>query len=183
MRLLLECWKLFERLAKYINQSRVSAHDTFSERLMYEQLEAKNLFAADIVGVLDMAEPASAAFDEVVPLEGELVSENREQADQTASACDGYGSNLAPEISNFSWRLDANNIVVFSGTVSDDVPPSGLVVRFGGLLSGESAIVHPDGTFTFSITLDPPVSGWISAVTTDECGEDSNTAYTYVMLH
>jgi len=81
--------------------------------------------------------------------------------------------NLPPTIVDFSvtelpvtWRFD--------GQVLDE-NPIGMVITFGGLLSGhQTTVTEPDGSFSYSAVIQG--TGEVTADTMDEHGEESNTA-------
>ena len=67
-----------------------------------------------------------------------------------------------------------------TGSVYDDVDPTGLSVSFGDLLAGYGCTVLEDDTFIFVIQLDPSTHGTITAQVTDAGGLTSQLVMTYV---
>jgi hypothetical protein len=103
-------------------------------------------------------------------------------------AAGGGCSHVPPQLLDFQainlsdgwWRLQ--------GTVTDDEPPMGMVVRFGGdvysLPPGSVTPVFPDGgghRFQMDFQLHPAdVGGAVTAQTTDLCGLDSILVWNYI---
>ncbi len=86
---------------------------------------------------------------------------------------------VAPQIEGFV--ADSDGVYwSFHGVVVDDVSPEGLVVRFGGILNGETATVDAGGQFELLIELPAGTVGNATAQTTDADGLDSNVASTGV---
>ncbi|GEM_PF-6530160 len=86
-------------------------------------------------------------------------------------------TSMVPMISNFVAMRQFNNYWTFSGTVSDEYA-AGLTVRLGGLpsLEGKTATVGADGTFSFTVALQPGEEGTATAQTTDWWAQNSNLA-------
>ncbi len=82
-----------------------------------------------------------------------------------------------PRITGFTATCDELGFWMFSGRVTDDKSVDGLVVHFGGVLEGKSAVVNSQGQFQITVQLAPNVSGLATAVTTDRDGLSSNVAY------
>jgi hypothetical protein len=151
-----------------------------SRRLSFEQLDARRLLAADVV------EP-SAETAYVAPAEG---SDSPLWAERTTidnggtanmSGGDGYGGYggygfIAPEFTDFFATQSTPGFWTFTGQIIDDESVDGLIVHFGGVLEGHSTMVRADGTFEFSILLDPNTVGIATAVVTDWDGITSETA-------
>lgn len=79
----------------------------------------------------------------------------------------GSGTPLMPPvIMDFCYQMEFNQWL-FSGRVLDDKPVAGLVVRFGGILSGRTAVVAADGIFEIFVELPPYPQGIVSARVTD----------------
>jgi hypothetical protein len=162
-------------------------------RLLFERLDARKLLAADAV------EPVEAIPTESAPPPAEILT--LEVADApTLSPADsplwgektpgksgdpmmltsgegygaygGYGS-VAPQITSFYCIETSPGFLTFVGQVSDDEDVHGLIVTLGGMLEGESTMVRPDGTFEFSILLDPNATGIVTAYVTDYDGLNS----------
>jgi hypothetical protein len=74
----------------------------------------------------------------------------------------------APQVISFIATQTGAQTWVFSGTVSSP-DPSSTTVQLGGLpsLTGVSCGVHPDGTFSVTVTLQSGESGNASAQATD----------------
>ena len=73
---------------------------------------------------------------------------------------------------NYSRELDCWS---FTGQVLDDKEVTGLVINFGGILAGKTAVVNEDGYFRLIIELPPNTGGFATAHTVDTDGLDSNT--------
>ncbi len=89
------------------------------------------------------------------------------------------GNMSPPVITNFTSTRIQGNEWEFSGTVSDS-ELSGIVVTFGGLISG-STTTDADGAFSYTVTLAPGAGGPVSAQATNEEGLSSSIAYDYVL--
>jgi hypothetical protein len=91
----------------------------------------------------------------------------------------------APTISNFTAAEAAGYLFTFTGTVTD-ASPAGLTVSFGGIpsLTNQTTTVASNGTFTFSIQLNPNGSdnGIATAQTTNWWGLQSNLAMDSVFV-
>jgi hypothetical protein len=91
-------------------------------------------------------------------------------------------TDTAPVIDSFFASEGPNHMWTFTGHVTYNQPsPYGLVINFGGQpisLTGQTANVAPDGTFTFAIQLNGtyPDNGTATAQTTDAWGNSSNIA-------
>ncbi len=81
-----------------------------------------------------------------------------------------------PRITDFVAARNGD-IWQLSGHVTDDKSVTGLVVQFGGLLPGSSAVVNEQGYFQIVVTFPPGTSGLVIAHTTDTDGLTSNLAY------
>jgi hypothetical protein len=90
-----------------------------------------------------------------------------------------YVSSGLPVILDFACHVEDGNLWVFTGRVNDEYP-EGLTIRFGGLLQGHTTTVQADGTFSFTIILEPGTSGTVTAITTDWWGQDSEMEYCFV---
>ena len=88
--------------------------------------------------------------------------------------------NPAPRITSFVAIEQEDNLWTFTGYVEDNDNPGTLLIDFGGLLEGQTVIVEFDGSFTLSVYLDPGDCGLVTAQTTDEYGEVSNLAETWI---
>jgi hypothetical protein len=148
-----------------------------SRRLTFERLDSRQLLAADVVEPVDEAAfiaPPEGSVDS--PLWAEGTSTNG--GTTTMSSSDGYGGYgfIAPEITDFFATQSTPGFWTFTGQVIDDKSVDGLIVHFGGVLEGHSTMVRPDGTFEFSILLDPNTMGVATAVVTDWDGITSETA-------
>ncbi len=97
--------------------------------------------------------------------------------DVSANSYGGYGGygGTCPSIMNFQG-VQGPNGWTFSGSVQDDESVEGLTVNFGGLLSGQTASVAADGTFSITVVLEPDAQGIVTAVVTDLDGLTSETA-------
>lgn len=92
-------------------------------------------------------------------------------------------ANDPPVLTSFTARKleGPNNVWEFSGTVEDEFVEGCSVVIDGGPLFGpETVAVNPNGTFRFSIALEPDSSGWVIAVATDQMGLESNEKKEFV---
>jgi hypothetical protein len=81
-----------------------------------------------------------------------------------------------PEIVDFGCQVEFNQWL-FAGRVIDDKPVEGLVVRFGGLLSGRTAVVSDDGIFELFVELPPNSRGYVSARVTDTDNLESEPVF------
>ncbi len=152
-----------------------------SRRLSFEQLDARQLLAADVVGPVEETvevAPAKENADSPLWAEGTSVA-----LDGTAnmSSSDGYGGYggygfIAPEFLDFFATESTPGMWTFTGQIVDDESVDGLIVHFGGVLEGQSTMVNPDGTFELIILLDPNTVGIATAVVTDWDGITSETA-------
>jgi hypothetical protein len=84
--------------------------------------------------------------------------------------------NRSPFLASFTATNPNGNIWVFTGTVTDDVM-SGLKIAFGGPLAGHEVTVAADGTFSYTVYIDPNNSGLVSAVAVDSDFAVSNERY------
>jgi hypothetical protein len=92
-------------------------------------------------------------------------------------------TNRAPTIVNFQAIDNGNNIWTFTGQVQG-ANVAGLVVRLGGIPSldnNASATVQANGTFSYTIALQPGEMGGVTAECTDWWGQASNEANAFVM--
>ena len=90
-----------------------------------------------------------------------------------------------PWISNFAVLELSGGTCRFTGIVTDDKPPGGLIVRFGGQpvsLANQTTTTATDGTFMLSLQMrtDGADTGTATAITTDGDGNVSNTATVFV---
>jgi hypothetical protein len=86
--------------------------------------------------------------------------------------------NVPPVISNFRAIVGPNGQVTFTGTVTDDTPVAGYVVRITGPGVDTYAIVQRDGTFSTTTVVNAVGSVTMSATTTDSGGATSQPVYT-----
>jgi hypothetical protein len=86
--------------------------------------------------------------------------------------------NRPPVISDFRAIVGPNGQVTFTGTVSDDTPVAGYVVRIAGPGVDAYAIVQRDGTFSTTTVVNAVGSVTVSATTTDRSGAVSVPVYT-----
>jgi hypothetical protein len=85
--------------------------------------------------------------------------------------------NLAPLIFNF-MGINGATMWTFTGQVVDE-HPAGLVVTFGGLLSGhQTSVQDAAGHFYYNVQLQGP--GMVTAHTIDDQQKESNYAIYYV---
>lgn len=82
---------------------------------------------------------------------------------------------LPPSIDDFAGSRDLD-CWLFTGQVMDDQDVTGLVINFGGVLAGHTAVVNEDGFFRLIVELAPDVRGVATARTVDSDGLESNTA-------
>jgi hypothetical protein len=91
--------------------------------------------------------------------------------------------NNPPTIVNFQATYNGNNSWTFTGQVQDDYA-AGLVVRLGGIPTldntGATATVQANGTFSYTITLQPGEVGCVTAECIDWWGQASNEATAFV---
>jgi len=87
-------------------------------------------------------------------------------------------ANAPPVISNFRAIVGPNGQVTFTGTVTDDTPVAGYVVRITGPGVDTYAIVQGDGTFSTTTVVNAVGSVTVSATTTDGGGHKSEPVYT-----
>jgi hypothetical protein len=90
----------------------------------------------------------------------------------------GPFNNQAPVISGFKAIVGPNGRVTFTGTVTDDQPVAGYVVRITGPGVDVAAIVRDDGTFQVTTTVMAPGDVTVAARVTDGFGATSDPAYT-----
>jgi hypothetical protein len=86
--------------------------------------------------------------------------------------------NTPPVITGFRAIVGPNGQVIFTGTVSDDTPVAGYVVRITGPGVDTYAIVQRDGTFSTTTVVNAVGSVTVSATTTDGAGATSAPVYT-----
>jgi hypothetical protein len=86
-----------------------------------------------------------------------------------------------PTIMGFTCLQETGRVWTFYGWVSDE-DPEGLTVSFGGIpsLEGQSTTVRADGSFSFTIELQPGEDGTVTAQTFDWFGQYSEIEYTMV---
>jgi hypothetical protein len=88
-----------------------------------------------------------------------------------------------PRIVSFEAINNGNNSWTFTGQVQDEYA-AGLVVRLGGIPcldnNNASATVQANGTFTYTVTLEPGENGGVTAECTDWWGQASNQATAFV---
>ncbi len=88
-----------------------------------------------------------------------------------------------PAILNFKAINNGNNNWTFTGQVQDAYA-TGLVVQLGGIPSlttnNASAIVQANGTFSYTIALQPGEQGFATAQCSDSWGQSSTQALAYV---
>ena len=96
---------------------------------------------------------------------------------QSSNTGDVTLTSNAPLINNFAAIHGSGTTWTLQGSV-DVQDPEGLTVTFGGLpsLSGVTASVQGDGTFSATVTLQADESGTATAQTTDWWGQQSNLA-------
>jgi hypothetical protein len=93
----------------------------------------------------------------------------------------GSGTPLMPPvIMDFCFQMEFNQWL-FSGRVLDDKPVAGLVVRFGGILSGRTAVVAADGIFEIFVELPPYPHGIVSARVTDRDNLEAEPAILHLI--
>jgi hypothetical protein len=89
-----------------------------------------------------------------------------------------------PTIVNFRAINNGNNSWTFTGQVQGPYA-AGLIVTLAGIPSldnnSASAMVQADGSFTYTITLQPGESGGVTAQCIDGWGQASNEATAYVL--
>ena len=90
----------------------------------------------------------------------------------------GARANAPPVISGFRAVVGPNGQVTFSGTVSDDTPVAGYVVRITGPGVDATAIVDKDGTFRVTTTVAGNFAITATATTTDSGGLKSSPVFT-----
>lgn len=91
--------------------------------------------------------------------------------------------NNPPRIVNFQAINNGNNSWTFTGQVQDEYP-AGLVVRLRGIPSLDNSntrvTVQANGTFSYTITLQPGENGGVTADCIDWWGQTSNEATAFV---
>jgi hypothetical protein len=89
--------------------------------------------------------------------------------------------NNPPRIVNFQAINNGNNIWTFTGQVQDEYA-AGLVVTLGGIpsLDNVTVTVQANGTFSYTIMLQPGESGGVTAECIDWWGQASNEATAFV---
>lgn len=115
-----------------------------------------------------------------VGLDGEIEITNIANVEITVEEVEIFG-NEAPQIFIDTVTNEALSWT-FTGRVTDDESVDGLTVLFGGVLDGEYTTVNADGTFTFTcyLTEAQSQSAFVTALTTDWWGLDSNLAESYL---
>jgi hypothetical protein len=88
------------------------------------------------------------------------------------------GPNKPPAITNFRAIVGPNGQVTFMGTVTDDTPVAGYVVRITGPGVDTYAIIQRDGTFSTTVVVSAVGTVTVSATTTDSGGARSEPVYT-----
>jgi hypothetical protein len=110
-------------------------------------------------------------------------------ASGAAFAGGGAGTGTPPpppppalEITDFNCKLILGNSWKFWGTVEDNDGSTNITVTFGGLPSvqGLKVPVQPDGSFILIVTLGRNETGIATAVATDDEGQTSDIADTFV---
>lgn len=87
--------------------------------------------------------------------------------------------NIPPSIEEFSG-YEGRNGWQFSGRVVDE-NPVGMVVTFGGVISGHQVTVtDTNGTFSYDVT--PQMTGLATAQTIDDCGQYSDSVSWWSIL-
>jgi hypothetical protein len=88
-----------------------------------------------------------------------------------------------PAILNFKAINNGYNSWTFTGQVQD-ASAAGLVVQLGGIPSlnngNASATVQANGTFSYTVLLQPGEQGGVTALCSDSWGQSSNQATAYV---
>jgi hypothetical protein len=106
------------------------------------------------------------------------------QTQQTDAQANATLVDNGPVISNFK-AVEEGSVIVFTGKVTDNWDPSGLVVTLGGdpMLNGVTATVNADGTFSVGVPYHQiDYSFTATAQTTDSWDEASNQATTVVNI-
>jgi hypothetical protein len=109
---------------------------------------------------------------------GTLEVSNLIAASPAGGAPGRAGINVAPVITDFRAVVGPNGQVTFTGSVSDDTPVAGYVVRITGPGVNVSAIVLRDGTFSVTTIVTGTTDVTVSAQTTDAAGARSDPVYT-----
>lgn len=111
---------------------------------------------------------------------GEIYATVQDPWGQISQAVVSLASNV-PTILDFTCVPEIGNMWTFSGRVADE-HAAGMTVSFGGLpsLLGKTATVNADGTFSFTIELQPGEEGTATAWTCDWWGQLSETVCTFV---
>src|SRR5262245_27667696 len=86
--------------------------------------------------------------------------------------------NQAPVICNFKAVVGPNGRVTFTGTVTDDQPVAGYLVRITGPGVDVAAIVRDDGSFQVTTAVMSAGDVTVVARVTDGFGATSDPAYT-----
>jgi hypothetical protein len=96
---------------------------------------------------------------------------------QTSATVTATLASANPTISNFQAEQGPQNCWTFSGKVTDE-SAAGLLVHLGGIasLTGVTATVQADGSFSVTVHLQPGEEGTATAQTTDWWGLKSNVA-------
>lgn len=92
-------------------------------------------------------------------------------------------ANEAPSLTSFTAAKlgDPNNLWEFAGGVEDEFVEGCTVTIDGGpMFEPATASVNPDGSFSYTITLPPYSSGWVTAVATDQMGLESELMKVFV---
>jgi hypothetical protein len=90
------------------------------------------------------------------------------------------GSPNGPQITNFIVERGPD-FWTFTGDVSDpNQNPQGMMVVFGSVLDGQTAIVDADDQFMLGVEISSGISGTVCVQTVDSLDLASNIAWTYI---
>jgi hypothetical protein len=122
-------------------------------------------------------------LQESLPQLGTVFATVKDPGGITSTTAQAAAIDIPPVIVNFRAINNGNNCWTFTGQVQDE-DAAGLVVTLRGLPSlnnnNASATVQANGSFSYTITLQPGESGGVTAVCIDEWGQASNAAMAFV---
>lgn len=103
----------------------------------------------------------------------EYVFDNSEGFTSNVASVTVTVTNQTPVILNFFAYATSYDVWVLEGQVADE-NPSGMSVTFGGIATGYSAVVQPDGSFSLGLLFDNDEEGLVTAQTVDGFGIQSS---------
>jgi hypothetical protein len=139
--------------------------------------DADGAFYIDsLTGEIKVCDPNALQGGEAYVLN--VVVTDGESSDAVNVTINVMAGNVAPVINDFVYAHAGADAYTFQGTVIDE-NPDGMVITFGGILAGETALVQADGSFSITRIITPGTVGDVTAITTDDGGLVSNQAVDY----